>query len=186
MASALTKLEPQKDISNDPDVQAENTATADHAQIALRAYQLWQARGCPIGSPELDWLQAEEQLRMARSSRINHRPFIELEQRGDIGIVRISGRFATGADYEYVATKTRAIKSLSSRNLIADICELDSIGSEGIGFFVELHASITKKSGGRFVLAGPTPRVLEVLTMMRLPPIIRIAANLEAALDLCA
>ena len=32
-------------------------------QIANLAYQLWQARGCPEGSPEEDWYRAEEQLR---------------------------------------------------------------------------------------------------------------------------
>jgi len=31
--------------------------------IAALAYQLWQARGCPEGSPEVDWLEAEEQFR---------------------------------------------------------------------------------------------------------------------------
>lgn len=32
-------------------------------EIAALAYTLWQARGCPEGSPEIDWLQAEQQLR---------------------------------------------------------------------------------------------------------------------------
>jgi hypothetical protein len=35
-----------------------------HAQIAIRAYQPWQRRGCPIGSPEEDWVHAEEELRL--------------------------------------------------------------------------------------------------------------------------
>jgi hypothetical protein len=35
-----------------------------HAQIAIRAYQRWQRRGCPIGSPEEDWIHAEEELRL--------------------------------------------------------------------------------------------------------------------------
>jgi hypothetical protein len=29
------------------------------------AYQLWQARGCPVGTAEQDWLDAERQLRSA-------------------------------------------------------------------------------------------------------------------------
>jgi Protein of unknown function (DUF2934) len=32
-------------------------------EIAILAYQLWQARGCPYGSPEEDWLHAESDLR---------------------------------------------------------------------------------------------------------------------------
>lgn len=33
-----------------------------HELIAHRAYQRWQARGCPVGSPETDWFQAEEEI----------------------------------------------------------------------------------------------------------------------------
>jgi Protein of unknown function (DUF2934) len=47
------------------------TASASHYQasessmqedLAKLAYGLWQARGCPYGSPEVDWLEAERQL----------------------------------------------------------------------------------------------------------------------------
>ena len=31
-------------------------------QISKLAYTLWQQRGCPDGSPEVDWLEAEEEL----------------------------------------------------------------------------------------------------------------------------
>lgn len=34
-----------------------------HNDIAALAYKLWQARGCPDGSPEEDWFKAAEQLR---------------------------------------------------------------------------------------------------------------------------
>jgi len=34
-----------------------------YEQIAALAYELWQARGCQGGSPEEDWLTAEQQLR---------------------------------------------------------------------------------------------------------------------------
>jgi len=30
--------------------------------IANRAYELWVLRGCPDGSPDVDWLQAEHEL----------------------------------------------------------------------------------------------------------------------------
>jgi len=110
----------------------------------------------------------------------------ETEQRGDIYIVRIGGRLATGADTEYLRTKTQEIKSLGCRKLVADIRELDSAGSEGIGFFVSLYTSMTKDPGGCFVLAGPSRRVLEVLTLTRLNTIIPLAADLAAGLAFCA
>jgi hypothetical protein len=39
------------------------------ADIAQRAYQLWEARGCPDGCPEEDWFQAENELR-ARDNKV--------------------------------------------------------------------------------------------------------------------
>jgi hypothetical protein len=33
-----------------------------HAETAALAHELWQARGCPEGSPEEDWFQAVKQL----------------------------------------------------------------------------------------------------------------------------
>ena len=35
---------------------------AEHERIAELAYQLWEKRGCPIGSPEEDWYRAEEEM----------------------------------------------------------------------------------------------------------------------------
>jgi Protein of unknown function (DUF2934) len=35
-------------------------------ELSARAFECWQERGCPIGSPEVDWAQAEQDLR-ARS-----------------------------------------------------------------------------------------------------------------------
>ena len=34
-----------------------------HDEIARLAYHLWQIRGCPHGSSEIDWLRAEQELR---------------------------------------------------------------------------------------------------------------------------
>lgn len=45
-----------------------NRAPFGHAEIAALAYELWEARGCPDGSPEEDWLQAVETLR-SRTTR---------------------------------------------------------------------------------------------------------------------
>jgi hypothetical protein len=35
---------------------------ANQSSTAVRAYLLWQERGAPDGSPELDWYEAERQL----------------------------------------------------------------------------------------------------------------------------
>jgi hypothetical protein len=43
---------------------SENSAARNlnHETIATRAYELWTLRGSPVGSPEVDWLQAEAEL----------------------------------------------------------------------------------------------------------------------------
>jgi len=38
-------------------------STPSHEEIARLAQIYWQARGCPEGSPEEDWLRAEAELR---------------------------------------------------------------------------------------------------------------------------
>ena len=63
MASRALKIDPKKSVTSDPDTPPVPTETVEDGAIAARAYELWQARGCPVGSPETDWLQAEEELR---------------------------------------------------------------------------------------------------------------------------
>ena len=40
-----------------------------HEEIAVRAHALWQARGCPQGSPEEDWFNAAQELRARGEGR---------------------------------------------------------------------------------------------------------------------
>jgi hypothetical protein len=47
----------QIDVNEHTDAPA-----SSHEKIALRAYQLWEERGKPHGSPEEDWHLAEHQL----------------------------------------------------------------------------------------------------------------------------
>ena len=44
-------------------------AAFGHADIAALAYKLWQARGCPDGSPQEDWFHAAEELRSRTHAR---------------------------------------------------------------------------------------------------------------------
>jgi len=45
--------------------QTESQSEAQQHDIAKLAYALWQHRGCPEGSAEADWLEAEETVRLA-------------------------------------------------------------------------------------------------------------------------
>jgi anti-anti-sigma factor len=110
----------------------------------------------------------------------------EMEQQDDICVIRISGRLATGADDECLQMKAQEIKSLGCNKLIADIRELDSTGSSGISFFLDLYKSLTKDTAGRFVLASPSPRVLEVLALTGLSTVIPIVDDVAEGLAYCS
>jgi hypothetical protein len=43
---------------------------AMRAEVQALAYRLWTKRGCPIGSPEVDWFEAEEQVLKPRTAAI--------------------------------------------------------------------------------------------------------------------
>jgi DUF2934 family protein len=60
-ASAVDqKHYPEQDEAETPRSNMNGRPT--HEQIAERAFQLWNARGCPDGSAEQDWLRAEAEL----------------------------------------------------------------------------------------------------------------------------
>ena len=65
MASRALKIDPKKTIMIDPYnlVQAVVTTSINENEISVLAYQHWQARGCPHGSDQEDWLKAEEELK---------------------------------------------------------------------------------------------------------------------------
>jgi len=45
------------------DTSGHGMASFGHDEIADLAYELWQGRGCPAGSPDEDWFRAVEELR---------------------------------------------------------------------------------------------------------------------------
>jgi hypothetical protein len=45
-----------------------STQELPREEIARLAYQLWEERGCPVGSPEIDWERAEKALRYDAAS----------------------------------------------------------------------------------------------------------------------
>jgi hypothetical protein len=54
-----------------PEQQAEDTHNQSlQEQIAALAHALWHQRGCPEGSPEEDWLRAEQEIKEQRNGEI--------------------------------------------------------------------------------------------------------------------
>ena len=63
MASRALEIDP-KNTSEAIDSAEPNASEAvDERAVAALAYQLWLERGCPIGSDQEDWFQAETLLK---------------------------------------------------------------------------------------------------------------------------
>jgi hypothetical protein len=85
----MTPLQSRKPtINNSPTSKQPASGSAETAApraqtIEVRAYELWQERGSPDGSPEEDWYRAEHELRAAESqTRATPPPLAQPEPRG--------------------------------------------------------------------------------------------------------
>lgn len=62
-APSANALQPESAIGSEPaDQQTTTRSIVSPESIAALAYQLWEARGCPEGSPEQDWHEAQQML----------------------------------------------------------------------------------------------------------------------------
>ena len=64
-AGRALKIDPKKSGTSQPTDSTERNVseTVSEDAITALAYQLWQDRGCPIGSDQQDWFQAEQELK---------------------------------------------------------------------------------------------------------------------------
>ncbi|HLH00564.1 MAG TPA: STAS domain-containing protein [Bryobacteraceae bacterium] len=108
---------------------------------------------------------------------------VELEKRGDICLLRLHGRFATGKDSAYLRGKTEEIKSSGCARVLADFTQVEYLDSTGIGFLIELYTNLSKSPDGRFVLANLNRRVREVLELTRLANVMPIYPDETSALE---
>src|SRR5664279_5630626 len=60
-SKAATSM-PKRSTANES-VKTSTTLSPTESEIATLAYQLWQDKGCPVGSHKGDWLRAEAMLK---------------------------------------------------------------------------------------------------------------------------
>jgi anti-sigma B factor antagonist len=108
---------------------------------------------------------------------------VEFEYRGDICVLRLEGRFATGQDSLYLHTKAEELKGSGYLKVLVDFARVDYVDSTGIGFLIGIYTSVKKSQLGRFALANVNRRVREVLELTRLAQIIQIYPSEAAALE---
>jgi anti-anti-sigma factor len=108
--------------------------------------------------------------------------FIELLQQDEICILRFHGRLASGAQLKYLENKLEEIRAHPAPRMLADLHEVESIGSTGLGFIVRAFEAATKRPGGRFILAGANSRVRRALELTRLSEVIPMAEDVTSGL----
>jgi anti-anti-sigma factor len=111
---------------------------------------------------------------------------VEFEQRGEICILRLHGRFATGQDSAYLRSKSDEIKAAGYSKVLADFSQVSYIDSTGIGFLIGIYTSVLKNANGRFALANLNRRVRDVLELTRLANVMPIYSTEDAAIEALA
>jgi len=106
---------------------------------------------------------------------------VDFENSGDICILRLRGRFATGQDTAYLRSRAEELKAAGCKKVLADFSDVSYIDSTGIGFLIGIYISVCKNPEGHFVLANPNHRVRGVLQLTRLATVIPIYADEESA-----
>ena len=107
---------------------------------------------------------------------------VEFEHQGDVCVLRLHGRFATGQDSAYLRARSDEVKCSGYSKVLADFSQVSYIDSTGIGFLIGIYTSILKNASGRFVLANLNRRVRDVLELTRLANVIPIYPSEDAAL----
>src|ERR1700682_3553934 len=108
---------------------------------------------------------------------------VEFEHHGDVCVLRMHGRFATGQDSAYLRTRADEVKCSGSSKVLADFSQVSYIDSTGIGFLIGIYTSVMKNPNGRFVLANLNRRVREVLELTRLANVIPIYPDVKSAFE---
>ncbi len=108
---------------------------------------------------------------------------VEFENHGDVCVLRLEGRFATGQDSLYLHTKAEELKNSGYVKILVDFGGVDYVDSTGIGFLIGIYTSVKKSPLGQFGLVNANRRVRDVLELTRLAQVIQMYPNEAAALQ---
>jgi anti-anti-sigma factor len=103
---------------------------------------------------------------------------IEVEKSGDVAVVRCGGRIVRGE--EVCALRNAVIAEKSSRIVVLDLSEVESVDAGGLTTLLSLH-QWARSRGVQLKLVNPSHFVAEVLTRTKLDRVLDIS-NLHHAL----
>ncbi len=92
---------------------------------------------------------------------------ILIRKRGDVSILDFWGRATIGSDSELLSKQLSNLFANGERKLLLNLANLAQIDSSGIRVIVEAYVFL-QRQGGDLKFLCPSPRVLEVLRVLRL------------------
>src|ERR1019366_981045 len=84
MSSKAAAMMPERSTASES-VKTSTTLSPTESEIATLAYQLWQDKGCPVGSDKEDWFRAEAMLKNALVAKRQDLPGRPSVHRDDTG-----------------------------------------------------------------------------------------------------
>jgi anti-anti-sigma factor len=105
---------------------------------------------------------------------------IDFEDKNDMCILHLEGRFVSGSDAEFLRTREDLNKA-GYRKVLVDCHGVTYMDSTALNFVVGLYTSMMN-GGGRFGLMNLNARVREVLRITHLDEIIPIFEDEQAAM----
>ena len=97
---------------------------------------------------------------------------ISVREYGDVSVLDLVGRSTVDpAESEFLSKYLQGLIAAGTRKLLLNLATLSRIDSSGFSIIVETYVSV-KRKGGELKLLSPRGRVLDVLTMFRLPELI--------------
>ena len=106
---------------------------------------------------------------------------VTISQRGEVKVLSLAGRLDAGSAPQ-VEPQVRELLNAGEGKLLLDLREVDYLSSAGLQILL-LAAKRLEAGGGRLVLCGAGPYVLEVLQVTGLAPLFEMEPDCEQALE---
>ena len=132
--------------------------------------------------PDLSWeisplLDAENELDARRAANLQ----IFIRRAADITILDLRGRSTMGDESDFLSRRIQGLVADGAHKLLLDLRDVTQVDSSGIGVIVAMYVSLRSKDGDLRMLCS-RGRVLELLTLLRLPKRIPIFEDETQAL----
>jgi hypothetical protein len=76
-------------------MESVQSESQQHEFTRLAAFFLWEQRGCPFGTPEVDWFRAEEQMRRHTEQHSEKPPLISAAETVGSALGKVAGLAAS-------------------------------------------------------------------------------------------